>query len=112
VRAPSRKRSRKRQRRKIDLGRALFVLPNLVTLASVFCGFNAIRIVATDNPTVDDFYKAAVLLTFAMLFDLLDGRIARMTRTQSAFASRTLGNTQRKRSFFQSRTGRAIKQAS
>jgi CDP-diacylglycerol--serine O-phosphatidyltransferase len=85
VRAPSRKRSRKRQRRKIDLGRALFVLPNLVTLASVFCGFNAIRIVATDNPTVDDFYKAAVLLTFAMLFDLLDGRIARMTRTQSAF---------------------------
>lgn len=85
VRAPSRKRTRKRQRRKIDLGRALFVLPNLVTLASVFCGFNAIRIVATDNPTVDDFYKAAVLLTFAMLFDLLDGRIARMTRTQSAF---------------------------
>lgn len=51
----------------------------------MFCGFNAIRIVATDNPTVDDFYRAAVLLIFAMLFDLLDGRIARMTRTQSAF---------------------------
>jgi len=61
------------------------VLPNLVTLAAVFCGFNAILIVATDNPTVEDFYKAAVLLTFAMLFDLLDGRIARMTKTQSAF---------------------------
>ena len=43
------------------------------------------RVVATDNPSVDDFYRAAVLLMFAMLFDLLDGRIARMTRTQSAF---------------------------
>jgi CDP-diacylglycerol--serine O-phosphatidyltransferase len=61
------------------------VLPNLVTLASVFCGFNAIRVVALDNPTVDDFYRAAILLMFATLFDLLDGRIARMTRTQSAF---------------------------
>lgn len=69
----------------MDLKKTLFVLPNLVTLAAVFCGFNAILIVATDNPTVDDFYKAAVLLTFAMLFDLLDGRIARMTKTQSAF---------------------------
>jgi CDP-diacylglycerol--serine O-phosphatidyltransferase len=61
------------------------VLPNLITLGSVFCGFNAIQIVATDNPTVDDFYRAAVLLTFAMLFDMLDGRVARMTKTQSAF---------------------------
>lgn len=43
------------------------------------------RVVATDNPTTEDFYRAAILLTFAMLFDLLDGRIARMTRTQSAF---------------------------
>ncbi len=43
------------------------------------------RVVATDNPTTDDFYRAAILLTFAMLFDLLDGRIARLTRTQSAF---------------------------
>ncbi len=80
-----RKRTRRRLRRRVDLKKTLFVLPNLVTLASVFCGFNAILIVATDNPTVDDFYKAAVLLTFSMLFDLLDGRIARMTKTQSAF---------------------------
>jgi CDP-diacylglycerol--serine O-phosphatidyltransferase len=69
----------------VDLRKTLFVLPNLVTLAAVFCGFNAIVLVATDNPSVDDFYRAAVLLTFAMLFDLLDGRIARLTKTQSAF---------------------------
>ena len=80
----ARKRPRRRLR-SVDLKKTLFVLPNLVTLAAVFCGFNAILIVATDNPTVEDFYKAAVLLTFAMLFDLLDGRIARLTKTQSAF---------------------------
>jgi CDP-diacylglycerol--serine O-phosphatidyltransferase len=57
----------------------------LITLASIFFGFTAIRIVARDNATVDDFYRAAVLLIFAMLFDLLDGRVARMTRTQSDF---------------------------
>jgi CDP-diacylglycerol--serine O-phosphatidyltransferase len=53
--------------------------------ASIFCGFNAIRVVSLDNPSSDDFYRAAILLMFAMLFDLLDGRVARMTRTQSAF---------------------------
>jgi CDP-diacylglycerol--serine O-phosphatidyltransferase len=79
-----RRRSQPRIRR-VDLRKTLFVLPNLVTLAGVFCGFNAIRVVAQDNPSVDDFYRAGVLLLCAMLFDLLDGRIARMTRTQSAF---------------------------
>jgi CDP-diacylglycerol---serine O-phosphatidyltransferase len=79
-----RRRSRPRIRR-VDLRKTLFVLPNLVTLAGIFCGFNAIRVVAQDNPSVDDFYRAGVLLLCAMLFDLLDGRIARMTRTQSAF---------------------------
>lgn len=79
-----RRRSRPRIRR-VDLRKTLFVLPNLVTLASIFCGFNAIRVVSQDNPSVDDFYRAGVLLLCAMLFDLLDGRIARMTRTQSAF---------------------------
>lgn len=72
-------------RRRLDLRKTLFVLPNLVTLASVFCGFNAIRILAMPGATVDDLYRAAILLIFAMLFDLLDGRVARMTKTQSAF---------------------------
>src|ERR1043165_7513502 len=71
--------------RRVDLSKTLFVLPNLVTLAGIFCGFNAIRVVSQDNPSVDDFYRAGVLLLCAMLFDLLDGRIARMTRTRSAF---------------------------
>jgi len=76
---------RVRRIQRLDLKRTLFVLPNLITLASIFCGFNAIRVVALDNPSVADFYKAAILLMFATFFDLMDGRVARMTRTQSAF---------------------------
>jgi CDP-diacylglycerol--serine O-phosphatidyltransferase len=79
------RRNKGRLRQRLDLRKTLFVLPNLITLASVFCGFNAIRLVAKDNAAEDDFYRAAVLLMFAMLFDLLDGRVARMTKTQSAF---------------------------
>jgi CDP-diacylglycerol---serine O-phosphatidyltransferase len=71
--------------RRVDLHKTLFVLPNLITLASIFCGFNAIRVIARDAPTPEDFSSAAMLLIFAMLFDLLDGRVARMTKTQSAF---------------------------
>ncbi|MEB2311748.1 MAG: CDP-diacylglycerol--serine O-phosphatidyltransferase [Sorangiineae bacterium] len=79
------RRGRGKPRRRLDLRKTLFVLPNLITLASIFCGFNAIRIVAKDGVTVEDFYRAAVLLIFAMLFDMMDGRVARMTKTQSAF---------------------------
>lgn len=75
----------RRPRPRVDLRKTLFVLPNLITLGAVFCGFNAIRLVARDTPTENDVYRAAVLLIFAMLFDMMDGRVARMTKTQSAF---------------------------
>ncbi|MCA9593008.1 MAG: CDP-diacylglycerol--serine O-phosphatidyltransferase [Myxococcales bacterium] len=68
----------------MDLKKTLFILPNMITLASVFCGFNAIRI-AGGASGPDDLHRAAVLLIFAMFFDLMDGRVARMTKTQSAF---------------------------
>jgi CDP-diacylglycerol--serine O-phosphatidyltransferase len=79
------RRNSNRPRPKLDLRKTLFVLPNLITLGSVFCGFNAIRLVAKDAPAEIDVYRAAVLLIFAMLFDMMDGRVARMTKTQSAF---------------------------
>jgi CDP-diacylglycerol--serine O-phosphatidyltransferase len=79
------RRNANRPRPKLDLRKTLFVLPNLITLGSVFCGFNAIRLVSKDAPGEDDVYRAAVLLIFAMLFDMMDGRVARMTKTQSAF---------------------------
>ena len=74
----------RRKRRQINLRKSLFVLPSLVTLSSVFCGFDAIRIAATSTGP-DDFYRASLLIIFAMFFDMLDGRVARMTKTQSAF---------------------------
>jgi CDP-diacylglycerol---serine O-phosphatidyltransferase len=79
------RRTTPRAKPRLDLRKTLFVLPNLITLGSTFCGFNAIRLVARDQPSADDIYRAAVLLIFAMLFDLMDGRVARMTKTQSAF---------------------------
>lgn len=62
----------------------LVVIPSLFTISSIFCGFYAI-LHATAADTPDRFTKAAVAIIFAMLFDMLDGRAARATRTESAF---------------------------
>lgn len=73
---------------KMNLRKSLFILPNLFTLSSIFCGFEAIRRVAeAPAPSVDpkSYYEAAILLVFAMFFDTIDGRVARLTKTQSAF---------------------------
>src|SRR6476661_7619035 len=72
------------RRRRFDLRKTLFILPNLITLSSIFCGFDAIRVSARAEGE-DDYYRAALLIVFAMFFDTLDGRVARMTKTQSAF---------------------------
>jgi CDP-diacylglycerol--serine O-phosphatidyltransferase len=69
---------------KLDLRKTLFLLPNIITLSSVFCGFDSIRISATAQSD-DDYYRASLLLVFALFFDMLDGRVARLTKTQSAF---------------------------
>ncbi len=61
-------------------GRAIFLLPNFLTTAGLFCGFYAI-IAATHGR----FEQAAMAVFLAMVFDGLDGRVARWTNTQSAF---------------------------
>lgn len=68
---------------KVDLRKSLFILPNLFTLSSVLCGYYAI-LICSDNPTGDDLYRAALLIIFALFFDTIDGRVARLTRTQTA----------------------------
>jgi CDP-diacylglycerol---serine O-phosphatidyltransferase len=70
--------------RKLDLRKTLFLLPNMITLSSVFCGFDSIRLSATAGGD-DDYYRGSLLLVFALFFDTLDGRVARLTKTQSAF---------------------------
>ncbi|MCS6799278.1 MAG: CDP-diacylglycerol--serine O-phosphatidyltransferase [Myxococcota bacterium] len=69
---------------KVNLRKTLFILPNLFTLSSVFCGLFALLTCTTD-PDADAFHRAALLVVFAMFFDAIDGRVARLTRTQSAF---------------------------
>jgi CDP-diacylglycerol--serine O-phosphatidyltransferase len=71
-------------RRKLDLRKTMFLLPNIITLSSIFCGFDAIRLSASATSD-DDYYRASLLLVFALFFDTLDGRVARLTKTQSAF---------------------------
>lgn len=62
--------------------RGIYLLPNLLTTAALFAGFYAI--VQAMNSR---FEHAAVAIFVAMMFDGLDGRVARMTRTQSAFGA-------------------------
>jgi CDP-diacylglycerol--serine O-phosphatidyltransferase len=62
----------------------MFVLPNLFTVSSIFCGFYAI-VIAIDGVAADRFYGAAVAILFGVLFDIADGRVARLTKTQSDF---------------------------
>ncbi len=68
----------------LTLRKSLFILPNLFTLSSVFCGFYAIQL-CMGTPTDDEHYRSAMLIIFGMFFDTVDGRVARLTRTQSAF---------------------------
>lgn len=70
------------QKNKSKLGRGIYLLPNLFTTASLFSGFYAI--VAAMNGHFDN---AAVAIFISMILDGLDGRVARMTNTQSAFGA-------------------------
>lgn len=69
---------------KVDLRKSLFILPNLFTLSSVLCGYYAILTATKPEVSADDFYRASLLVIFAMFFDTIDGRVARLTKTQSA----------------------------
>ena len=62
--------------------RGIYLLPNLFTTGVLFCGFFAI--VQAMNGR---FEISAVAIFVAMVFDGLDGRVARLTRTQSAFGA-------------------------
>lgn len=62
----------------------LFVLPNLFTVTSILCGFYAMTLCAGEAGHTQ-LYRAALAILFAMFFDGVDGRVARLTRTQSDF---------------------------
>jgi CDP-diacylglycerol--serine O-phosphatidyltransferase len=60
--------------------KGIYILPNLFTLAALFGGFYAIVMAMNQR-----FEQAAIGVFCAMVLDSLDGRVVRMTNTQSAF---------------------------
>jgi CDP-diacylglycerol--serine O-phosphatidyltransferase len=62
------------------LRRGVYVLPSLITTAGLFAGFYSV--IAAFRA---DFFAAAVAILVANVFDVLDGRIARLTNTTSRF---------------------------
>jgi CDP-diacylglycerol---serine O-phosphatidyltransferase len=68
----------------MKLRKLMFVLPNLFTLSSIFCGFYAITLCAGEA-SPSQLYQAALAIFFAIFFDGFDGRVARLTKTQTQF---------------------------
>lgn len=63
-----------------QLRKGIYVLPNLITTAGLFAGIYSI--IASFQ---GDYFKAAVAIIAANVFDALDGRVARVTKTTSDF---------------------------
>ena len=69
----------------------IYLLPNLMTAGNLCCGFFAVLTIfkgmqAPDFGEAKDFYEQALLLIFgSCLFDLLDGRLARLGGQESPF---------------------------
>ena len=82
--------SLRQRRRRV---RSVAILPTLITLGNAVCGFFAAICVAramaaeTDVAIAAEFHKAAYLILVAMIFDALDGKVARITRTASNFGT-------------------------
>ncbi len=62
--------------------RSIYLLPNAFTTAALFCGFYAIVMSMNQK-----FEQAGIAIFIAMVLDGLDGRIARLTHTQSEFGA-------------------------
>ncbi len=62
--------------------RGIYLLPNAFTTAALFCGFYAIVMAMNSQ-----YQNAAIAIFAAMLLDATDGRVARLTNTQSEFGA-------------------------
>jgi CDP-diacylglycerol--serine O-phosphatidyltransferase len=71
---------RKRPRHPRRFRRGAYLLPSLLTMANMFCGYACVVFAMRGA-----FAPAAVFIGFAIVLDMLDGRVARMTGTASAF---------------------------
>lgn len=66
--------------RREGVRRGIYILPNLCTTASLFCGFFAVI-----HSLKGEFVSAAWAIIVAGVFDFLDGRVARLTHAESEF---------------------------
>ena len=64
----------------MKLRKGIHIIPSLFTTGNVFCGFYSFIAVLNNQ-----YHIAAWAIVLAIVFDALDGRIARMTKTTSAF---------------------------
>ena len=71
-----------RQKIRPPLRKGVYLLPNLFTTGGLFCGFYA-----SVTTLQGEFRVAATAILIALIFDSLDGRIARMTKTSSRFGA-------------------------
>lgn len=60
--------------------RKIYIIPNLVTTANLYCGFTSIT-----SAIRQDFTTAAWFIVAAAIFDALDGRVARLAKATSKF---------------------------
>ena len=73
--------------------RTVAILPTLITLGNAICGFFAVISVArgmgaeSDMAAAVHFHNAGYLILVAMIFDALDGKVARITKTASNFGT-------------------------
>ncbi len=67
---------------RIRMKKGIYLLPNLFTSASLFCGFYSI--IASFK---EHFVPAAIAILVSVVFDGLDGRVARLTNTTSKFGA-------------------------
>ncbi len=70
----------RRRRGRRRLRRGMYLIPSLLTVGNIFCGYVSIVQAATG-----ELERAAILILVASLLDALDGRVARMTGTSSEF---------------------------
>ncbi len=95
-RTPEHRRRRMRRHGRRALIRSVYFLPSMATLGNAVCGFGAMYVAAFDDTNVGfdpvaralfvhKFLAAAYLIFLAMVFDALDGRLARFARHTTDF---------------------------
>jgi CDP-diacylglycerol---serine O-phosphatidyltransferase len=68
--------------RPVDFRKTYYILPNLFTLSCVLCGFVSLSLSASGGSEAN-LYLAALAICFGFFFDTFDGRVARLTKTQT-----------------------------